>query len=100
MKKLLLFSLLATTLMACITTKLPKEEMDKFEIKGDSILYEGKYVAKYLNSEWEYYRGNKTLEISLERINGGADEMTDKIVDFIITKHPKAKAEVKIPRDY
>lgn len=86
-------------LVSCATkTKLSKDEMSKFVITGDSILYDGIYVAKFVNVEWEYYRGNKTMEISVERINGGADEMTDKIVDFIITKHPKAKAEVKIPK--
>lgn len=97
MKKIII--LLSTILVGCSTNKpLSKDEMAKFEMKGDSILYDNIYVAKYLNIEWEYYRGHKTMEISLEQIDGGANAMTDKIVDFIRTKHPKAKAEVKIPR--
>lgn len=86
-------------LSSCVGYKnLPKEEMDKFTSKNDTISYMGQPVAVFLNIEWEYYRKHKVMEISVERIGGGADEMTDKIVDYIRTKHPKAKAEVKIPR--
>ena len=97
MKKLIIIILVF--LASCKTTSvLTKEDIKSFEIKGDSILYKGEYVAKYLNVEWEYYRGKKVLEISVERVGAGADQMTDKIVEWIVYKHPKAKAEVKIPR--
>lgn len=97
MKKLIL--IITIFVASCKPTSLlTKEDIKSFEIKGDSILYKGEYVAKYLNVEWEYYRGKKVLEISVERVNAGADQMTDKLVDWIIYKHPKAKAEVKIPR--
>jgi hypothetical protein len=100
MKKLYIFIIgtILFTLSCKNQSTLTKEDVKKFSVKGDSILYDGNYVAKYLNVEWEYYRGKKTLEISVERIGGGADQMTDKIVEYIIYKHPKSKAEVKIPR--
>ena len=99
MRNILLIMFLALMMVACHTqSKISKQEVAKFSVKGDSILYEGNYVAKFLSVEYEYYRGRKTLEISVEKINGGADQMCDKLVDYIIYKHPKAKAEVKIPR--
>ena len=71
-------------MMACHTqSKISKQEVAKFSVKGDSILYEGNYVAKFLRVEYEYYRGRKTLEISVEKINGdrglkGAMKAADK----------------------
>lgn len=109
MMKTILFICAIAALAACSTGNfiLSKDEMKKFEVKGDSIIYEGQYVAKFINLEWEYMprnsfgnKGRKTLEISVERINGGVDDMTDKIVDFIHTRYPKAKAEVKIPHEF
>ena len=98
MKNILIIPFL-DLMIACHTqSKISKQEISKFSIKGDSILYENKYVAKFLRVEYEYYRGRKTLEISVEKIEGGADAMCDKLVDYIIYKHPKAKAEIKIPR--
>lgn len=98
MKKL--FFILIILLVSCSTIdKLPHDEFVKFRTSNDTIYYNNQAVAIYLNVEWEYYRGHKTLEISLERLNGAADQMTDKIVDYVVTKHPKAKAEVKVPRN-
>ena len=98
MKKL--FIILTTLALASCSTykKLPESELAKFRTSSDTIYYQNEAVAVYLNIEWEYYRGHKTMEISVERINGGADEVTDKIVDYIVAKHRNAKAEVKIPR--
>ena len=97
MKKLLLIIIVLIT--SCKSNSvLTKEDIRQFSIEGDSILYNGVYVAKFLNVDWEYYRGRKTLQISVERVGAGADQMTDKIVEWIVYKHPKAKAEVKIPR--
>ena len=97
MKKLILiFTILIASCKP--TSVLTKEDIRQFSIEGDSILYNGVYVAKFLNVDWEYYRGRKTLQISVERVGAGADQMTDKIVEWIVYKHPKAKAEVKIPR--
>jgi len=99
MKKLITLLMFTIVLFSCNTYKtLSKEELNRFTSKNDTISYDGQPVAVFLNIEWEYYRKHKTMEISVERIGGGADEMTDKIVDYIRTKHPNAKAEVKIPR--
>lgn len=97
--KTILSIIILSVCVSCASRKpLSESEMSKFSIKGDSILYENQYVAKFLNLEWEYYKGSKTMEISVEQVSLGADAMTDKIVDFIRMKHPNAKAEVKIPR--
>jgi len=98
MRNILLIMFLALMVTCHTQSKISKQEIAKFSVKGDSILYEGNYVAKFLRVEYEYYRGRKTLEISVEKIEGGADAMCDKLVDYIVYKHPKAKAEVKIPR--
>lgn len=96
---LLLILGVSLLLGSCVAKNtLTKTDITDFRNSGDSIFYKNEYVAKFLNIEWEYYRGKKTMEISVEQINGGADFMTDKIVDYIRLKHPNAKAEVKIKR--
>lgn len=78
--------------------KISKSDIDKFRSRNDTIYYDNIPVAIFTNVEWEYYRNHKVMEISVNQIKKGSDEMTDKIVDYIIYLHPKAKAEVKIPR--
>lgn len=80
--------------------KLSTQEMAKFKTRNDTIFYEDKAVAIYTNCEWEYYRGKKTLELSFERLGYGLDWMSDHIINYIHTRYPKAKAEVKIPKVY
>ena len=54
MKNILIIPFLAL-MVACHTqSKISKQEIAKFSIKGDSILYENKYVAKFLRVEYEY----------------------------------------------
>lgn len=81
-------------LLSCSDIK--KTSKEEISIHGDSILYQDQYVTRYINSEWEFYRGKKIQEISVERIDGGLDTMTNSIMDFLRSKHPKAKIEVKI----
>ena len=81
MRNILIIPFLAL-MVACHTqSKISKQDFSKFSVKGDSILYEGKYVAKFLRLEYEYYRGRKTLEISVEKIEGGADQRCEKWSD-------------------
>ena len=77
------------------TKKTSKEELSRFSINSDPILYDGKFCAKYTELEWEYYRGKKTLEISVEKI-GGFDNMANSLMDYMRTRYPKAKIEVKL----
>lgn len=72
-----------------------KEELAKFSISGDTIFYEGQYCARYTELEWEYYRGKKTLEISVEK-PGGFDNSANAVMDFMRKKYPSAKIEVKL----
>jgi len=101
MKRFALFILL-TTLMACGGTKykttITQAELEKFSFDKEYIYYESAAVAKFGYIEYEYYRGHKVLEISVEQIKPGLDDFTDKIVEYIRYKNPKAKVEVKIPQ--
>jgi hypothetical protein len=100
MKHLVLGILTTLFLVACgNSTKitLSEEEHAKFSHDQQFIYYEGNPVAKFHNIEYEYYRGHKVMEISLEQLKPGLDDFTDKIVDYVRTKNPKAKVEVKVP---
>ncbi len=75
---------------------ITKEEYNKFLIKGDTIFYDEFPVGIFSSAELEYYRGHKTIEISIDRIPPiGIDDMSGKILDFLRNRHPKAKIEVK-----
>ena len=100
MKHFVLSLLIALVLAACgNSTKiiLTEEEKAKFTYDQQFIYYEGVPVAKFHNIEYEYYRGHKVMEISLEQLKPGLDDFTDKIVEFVRSKNPKAKVEVKVP---
>ena len=101
MKKIIL-PIILIVLSSCVgslkTSKLSNQEMTKFQVRNDTVIYSGTPVAVYTNCEWEYYRGKKTLELSFERLGFGLDSTTDKVLDYIHTRYPKAKAEVKIPK--
>jgi hypothetical protein len=98
MKKIILLLTFLGTLYSCgVPRHLSKSEYDKFSSKGDSIFYNGICVAKYSHLEWEYYRGHKTLEISIEKMNSGVDDMADNIVNYVRTKNRNLKIELIIP---
>jgi len=100
MKKIILLSVFFGTLYSCTVPRhLSKSEYEKFSSKGDSILYNGIYVARYSHLEWEYYRGHKTLEISVEKINSGVDDLADNIVNYVRTKNRNIKIELIIPKN-
>lgn len=84
--------------IGCSTSRLTQEEYLKFSYSGDTILYEYKPVAIYKNIEWNYYRGKMKIEVSVEQI-GGPHKFTGKLLDYIITKHPKSRVEIKLPLD-
>ena len=101
MKRILVLAILIFTL-GCAGTKykvnLTDEEVAKFSYDREFIYFEGQPVAKFNYIEYEYFRGHKVLEISFEQLKPGLDDFTDKIVEFIRYKNPKAKVEVKIPQ--
>ena len=104
MEKIIIPIVLIVLISSCVgglkTSKLSKSEMSKFQVRNDTVIYSGNPIAVYTNCEWEYYRGKKTLELSFDRLGHGVDVSTDKILDYIHTRYPKAKAEVKIPKVY
>ncbi len=94
MKYILFF--LSILILSCNSQRqTSKDEIAKFSISGDTIFYENKYCARYTELEWEYYRGKKTLEISVEKI-GGLDNNANAVMDFMRMRYPKAKIEVKL----
>jgi hypothetical protein len=100
MTRILLAVLSVVILYSCgNSTKitLTEEEKAKFSFDQQFIYYDGNAVAKFNNIEYEYYRGHKVMEISLEQLKPGLDDFTDKIVEFVRSKNPKAKVEVKVP---
>ena len=76
---------------------LSEEERARFHFDQQYVYYDSVKVARFGNIEYEYYRGHKVMEISLEQLKPGMDDFTDKIVDYVRYKNPKAKVEVKIP---
>lgn len=74
-------------------------EIDKsFSTKEGKIYrYDTIHVASYINIEYEYYLGVKILEISVQQEFMGVTKLTDEIINYLTTKHPNAKLEVKIP---
>lgn len=78
---------------------LSNDEYQKFSASGDSILYNGRCVAVYSHLEWEYYRGRKTLEVSLLKVHNGVDDMADKIVNYVRMKNRSIKVELVIPNN-
>jgi hypothetical protein len=101
MKRFLILFVLFVS-FGCAGTKykadLTEEEVTKFSYDREFIYFEGQQVAKFNYIEYEYFRGHKVLEISFEQLKPGLDDFTDKIVEFIRYKNPKAKVEVKIPQ--
>ena len=49
--------------------------------------------------EYEYSNGKFQQEISVVQNSAFYDEMTIKIAKFLSLRYPKAKIEVKVPRD-
>lgn len=89
------------TLFACSETRmkntLTNSEKERFSYDQTFIYYDSLPVAKFYSIEYEYYRGHKVMEISVVQLKPGMDDFTDKIVEFIRFKNPKAKVEVKVP---
>lgn len=97
MNKIVALLIITISFWSCKTMEIEKEDYSKFTTKSDTIYHDGIPVAVYLNIEWEYYMDKKTVEISVQRIGGGIDKMTDDIANFIRNRHPGSKVEVKIP---
>ncbi|MBL6657431.1 MAG: hypothetical protein ISR00_03635 [Flavobacteriales bacterium] len=80
-------------------TYLPTDEYEKFTVKANEVFYNNNAVAKMGPMEYEYSAGNFILEVSLIQYSAVYDEMTKKIAQFMSQRHPKAKIEIKVPRD-
>lgn len=49
--------------------------------------------------EYEYFKGNYIMEVSMIQYSPIYNEMTEKIVYFMSNRYPNAKIEVKVVRD-
>jgi hypothetical protein len=101
--KVIVFAIatMAIFISSCVSQRslhhLSTDEYNKFSTSGDSIMYNNRCVAVYSHLEWEYYRGRKTLEVSLRKVDNGVDDMADKIVNYFRTKNGNVKIELVIP---
>tara|TARA_A100001035_G_scaffold138254_1_gene108725 strand:- start:180 stop:461 length:282 start_codon:yes stop_codon:yes gene_type:complete len=78
---------------------LQESERLKFSLKGNQVFYENKKVGVIGPMEYEYSNGKFQQEISVVQNSAFYDEMTIKIAKFLSLRYPKAKIEVKVPRD-
>lgn len=101
MKKLITLIIITTILfIGCKSrsTYSPYEIDKSFSTKEGRIYkHDTIHVATYINLEYEYYLGVKILEISVQQEFMGVTKLTDEIINYLSTKHPNAKLEVKIP---
>jgi hypothetical protein len=105
MKKLLLVLGLTTSMIigGCAVDKelLTKEELSKWTIKDDGILYDNKLVAVYDHVEYELNPSHgkgatPIVELSITQIS--FEVPTEKLIKFVHTKHSKQKVEIVVPR--
>lgn len=100
MKQIIIILIASLSIVACSTTSsLSKSESSKFSVKADKIYYENNAVAKVGPMEYEYNYGKFQVEVSVIQYSSIYDDMTKKIAQYMAQRHPKAKIEVKIPRD-
>lgn len=78
---------------------LSNVELSKFRIDGDHVFFDDKKVARIGNMEYEYFKGNYIMEVSMIQYSPIYNEMTEKIVYFMSNRYPNAKIEVKVVRD-
>lgn len=103
MKKLLLvLSIIA--LSSCVVIKekkhvknmhLSNDEIVRFDIKDDYILYDSLVVAYIDDVGGEYFMGEVEMDISLIQLYPNI-EITEKLIKFIHVKYPRAKIEVNL----
>jgi hypothetical protein len=105
MKKLLITISVIGLLSSCGTDKqlLTEKEMTDFTVKGDTILYKETPVAVYTHWEYEINPGHgknpkPIIELCIKQF--GVPPMTDDILKFVHTKHPKVKVQVSAPREF
>ena len=89
-------NIILTALIICLTacTTVKSTMYEGITNKGDTIYYHGEKIAHVESIEYEYYRGKKTIEISINHYSEGFNDETDKIIYFILSKYPKSKVEI------
>ncbi len=93
---ILLLSLISCSIVNPI---LSDEDRERFVLKGNEVLYDGKVVGIFGPMEYEYSNGKFQKEISVVQKSLYYDAMTVKIAHFLSLRFPKSKIEVKVPRD-
>ncbi len=96
--KICILSILCVLLLSGCVTRRKQEYFHCFSTNNNIIFYDTVMVAKFTHLEYEYYGNKKTIEISLDQLFCGATDMTEKIVEYVRSKHKNAKIELRIPQ--
>lgn len=102
-----IFTILTIVVLAsaCATDKylLTQEEMKNFSVKGDTIFYKSAPAALY--THWEYElnpshgkRAKPIVELSIRHFD--IPPLTEDLIKFVHTLHPRTKIEVISPREF
>jgi hypothetical protein len=82
-------------ILCLITFSCKSLEYTGISSDGKLIYYNGELVGELEQIEYEYYQGKRVVEISIKQFSPGMTDVTLKITDFILSKYPNAKVEVK-----
>ena len=99
MKRILITIGLIMSITSCSVDKqiITNQELSKWSVKNDTIMYTGKPVAIYDHSEYELNPGHgkhakPIQELSITQI--GFDTKIDELIKYVHTIHPKQKVEI------
>lgn len=91
-----LFAIAFTLLASCsVTQSISEEDFNRFDSKGQVILFEGKEIAKVKSVEMEYFEGKSYLEVSVEQLYVVNYETSELLLRYLAKKYPKSKIEVQ-----
>ncbi len=97
MKNLLYFILLIFASCSTVPLKMTTDESSKLSSSNDTIYYAGSAIAYIDHLEWEYYRGDIRIEISMVQIDT-RPENTILLMKYVHLKHPNSKVEVTLKK--
>lgn len=105
MKKIIITLGVLGLLSSCVVDKqiLTPKELEDFTVKGDTILFKKVPVAVY--THWEYeinpVHGKSPkpiIELCIKQFD--IPTMTEDILKYVHTQHPKVKVQVTAPREF
>jgi hypothetical protein len=79
--------------------KLSSKDFAEYSISQDTVYRNNEKIAYLELTEWEYFQGKLTREISLVQFDRSAQEETLRLISFVHQKHPDSKIEVKYKQE-